>query len=239
MINEKKIRLCLIPGAFCDESLFEETVLFLNKEISSSIYTINSPRSIKEAAISLDAKIGQPSFILGFSLGGWVAQEYAYRYPHKTKGLILVSTTKDTVSAGTKKAMALACNKLETIPLSEMISSLTESYFDKSVDNKVTEKFSSMAQSVGASSAINQYQIILKQNEPVGGPDCSNIPTLILRGGCDKRNPPETQEKLKDQFTHAKLASIPNAGHFIPLEQPKVLAEIINAYLINYTDETA
>ena len=66
MINEKKIRLCLFPGVFCDESLFEETVLFLNKEISSSIYTINSPRSIKEAAISLDAKIGQPSFILGF-----------------------------------------------------------------------------------------------------------------------------------------------------------------------------
>ena len=61
-----------------------------------------------------------------------------------------------------------------------MISSLIDGYFDPSVDHKITEKFRTMAQSVGASLAINQYQIILKQNEPFGGLKSSNIPTLIL-----------------------------------------------------------
>ena len=233
---KKKISLCLIPGVFCDQSLFDETVGALNKKINTSFYVIDTPSSIEEAAISLDAEIDEPSYILSFSLGGWVAQEYAHRYPHKTKGLILISTTRDTVSSETKKNMALVCNKLEVIPLTEMTSSLVEGYFDTSVDHTITEKFSTMAKSVGASPAINQYQIMLKQVEPIGGSTCSNIPTLILHGGSDKRNLLETQKKLKNHFTHSTFISIPNMGHFIPLEQPKVLAEMINTYLLNHSE---
>ena len=98
----------------------------------------------------------------------------------KPKALYLSVLPKILCHQKQKKAIALACNALESLPLSEMRSSLIDGYFDPSVDRKITEKYHTMAQSVGASSAVSQYQIILKQNEPFGGLKSSNIPTLIL-----------------------------------------------------------
>ena len=221
-MKSQEISLCLIPGVMCDEALFEET-----------IYRIGSARSIEEAALSLDATIDRPSFILGFSLGGWVAQEYAYRYPHKTKGLVLITTTKDTVLPATKKAMQVACEKLENFPLDEVLNSLISDYFDQSIEKKITEKYRKMAESACVSTAISQYQMIINQNEPVGGSACSHVSTLILHGNSDKRISFEEQKKLNHHFLNSTLMSVPNAGHFLPLERPKLLASMINDYLIN------
>lgn len=58
----------------------------------------------------------------------------------------------------------------------------------------------------------------------------TNIPVLVLKGQCDNQKWGFTNEYL-ELFPNHQLVVIPNAGHFISVEQPAVYLEAIKRFL--------
>jgi pimeloyl-ACP methyl ester carboxylesterase len=56
------------------------------------------------------------------------------------------------------------------------------------------------------------------------------IPALIICGKEDKMTPPAMSEWLRDNIQGARMALIPEAGHFAMLENPEVFNSVITAF---------
>lgn len=56
-------------------------------------------------------------------------------------------------------------------------------------------------------------------------------PTLIIAGELDKSTPVASANYLHEQIPNSQLAVIPNTGHFMFMEQPKLIAEHIQRFL--------
>ena len=59
----------------------------------------------------------------------------------------------------------------------------------------------------------------------------SNIPTLVMKGQCDNQKWGFTNEYL-ELFLNHQFAFIPDAGHFISVEQPESYIKVIKGFLI-------
>ena len=56
-------------------------------------------------------------------------------------------------------------------------------------------------------------------------------PVLIITGEFDKLTPPKYATYLNEHLGHSTLAMIPNAGHYVPLEEPDAVAEALHSWL--------
>jgi 3-oxoadipate enol-lactonase len=56
------------------------------------------------------------------------------------------------------------------------------------------------------------------------------IPTLILQGLDDQLTPPGGSVRMSRALPHSRLLMIPNAGHYLPLEQPLLFASCVAAF---------
>jgi pimeloyl-ACP methyl ester carboxylesterase len=57
-----------------------------------------------------------------------------------------------------------------------------------------------------------------------------HTPTLVLWGEQDGWLTPELGRRLADAIPDARLAYVPNAGHFLPEDQPRAVAEALAAF---------
>ena len=58
-----------------------------------------------------------------------------------------------------------------------------------------------------------------------------SVPTLILFGAHDKVVPPENADLLRKQVRGSRIAIIPDAGHFFPIEVPEAASQLIIDFL--------
>ena len=57
-----------------------------------------------------------------------------------------------------------------------------------------------------------------------------DTPVLILRGACGYCIP-EVASQYDSVFSHSTLIHVEDAGHFVWLEKPDVLAEVVGSFL--------
>ena len=56
-------------------------------------------------------------------------------------------------------------------------------------------------------------------------------PALILVGSADQLTPPKYAQYLADHLEQATLVTVPNAGHYLPVEAPEAVARAIGEWL--------
>jgi pimeloyl-ACP methyl ester carboxylesterase len=60
-----------------------------------------------------------------------------------------------------------------------------------------------------------------------------SVPALILCGEVDRLTPPRYAEYLTEQIPGAQMRLIPQAGHMVMLERPKLVAQYLRDFLRN------
>lgn len=58
-----------------------------------------------------------------------------------------------------------------------------------------------------------------------------SVPTLIVCGAEDKMVPPNHSEFLRDNIVSAQMVLVPKAGHMVMLEQPDLMANVLDNFL--------
>ncbi len=182
--------------------------------------------------------------VLGWSMGGFIAQALAAKCPEHVDKLILLSTDSggpDTVLASTS-VWSLLVDTSGTPH--EQARRLLFLLFPGDVAESFYRQFGDI---VAAARAQLSPDLLRRQAAAMdawhreGAASQSreiHIPVLIATGAEDIVIPPSNGLKLVNSIPGAWLAQFPRAGHAFMAQYPRALAELINCFLEMSTDES-
>lgn len=234
-ISSQKQKLLLIPGVLCNHELWQDLPGQLSAHFTVHYVDILQGENLHQMTAQVVNVLTEPQWLIGFSLGGWVAMEVAHLKPQMVQGLILISTSGGEITPKTREAMQQAITWLQQSDMKEFIQKSLPMYLSPE-NNKnplITSKINHMMTTVGAKHVQQQYQAMLNLKQSFNYLPSLHCPTLIIRGQHEQRNPLEVHESLRNQIPNAQLKIIPNTAHFVPLEQPHALAKTIRLFVEN------
>lgn len=210
-------------------------IIFDNRgigETTAGNQTFSMEKFVNDTSRFIDAlEIEKPIDVLGYSYGGFIAQELTLSHPEKVNHLILVATScggeeaippqitpeeLQQMQSGTANATLF----LHTLFPSEWIIENVE-YINKSfVIPRASQE------------SLDKY---IDAGDQWGGV-CNSISNidksvLVLVGARDITAPPLNSLRLVEQIPGAWLVQIQDAGHGLFIQYPEKVSQIIDAFL--------
>ena len=200
-------------------------------------------------ADALREKLGFEKWaVLGHSFGGYVALEYALRYPNRLSHLVLVDTGGDSRWAQEKAPEVLAQRGYspEIVQLArrflngqiepgEMLPDLMK--LGKAYTYHVGWRQIPHMIATGLQTKLRPEALIYAANHFLKGWSVMDrlgeiqAPTLVIAGHDDFQFPPEHQQELAAGIPNSRLVIIDRAGHNVQDEQPVEVQRVIRDFL--------
>jgi len=179
--------------------------------------------------------------IVGNSLGGSIATQYAIYQPAKVRGLVLVDAAglppakKTTGAIGFKLAQMPVINRLLTIitPRELVKKSLQDAYGDtgKVTDSLTTQYFDMLTREGNRQALVDR----MRQGWQEKNSDfLSNVqsPTLIVWGSKDRLIPVENAELFQQKIKNSQVHIWENLGHVPMEEDPAAFSDILRKWVM-------
>ena len=198
------------------------------------------------------------AIIIGHSMGGKVAMQFAIQHPEEVHKLIVVDIAPkyypvhnmDVLNALNAVDFGLVKNRKEVENiLSEHLSDFGIKQFllkniywkeNKELDWRFNLKvITKLIENVGEAIAVeNRMENGRRMEEPQQLPataslstTASNMPTLFIRGEKSNYIIDEDLNMIKDIFPNSKLATIADAQHWVHAEKPKEFFECVMKFI--------
>jgi len=191
-----------------------------------------------DVAEILDARKIDAANVLGISFGGFVAQEFALRYPKRLNKLVLSST-----SFGGPNHVAPSMEVLGSFASTEGLNSadrirkyLTLAFAPEFVETKpdVVDRFCSLREENLVPEEVYRQQLqSAMEFDTEGRVSQISAETLVLSGDQDSVVPVENSLNLADKLPNARLEIMPDAGHMAFVERSGEFNRIVKAFLIS------
>jgi proline iminopeptidase len=207
-----------------------------------------SLESVTHAQLAADAEglrqhlgLGKVA-VLGHSYGGFIALEYALRYPESVSRLILVDTApvfnygedimRNAVNKGATPAMleALAASSVEDEAMKSTLKLIWPLYFYRhqpAYDALVDEMIVCAALEGQQEQMLSTYNTLPSLHE-IG------CPTLVLVGRDDFITPPSQAQLLHAHIPHSRLVVFEHSGHFPWIEEPALFIQTVKEWLAQH-----
>lgn len=192
-----------------------------------------------DTAELLDALEIKKAHILGVSMGGYVAQEFALRYPEYVDKLILCSTTfggpnsipipEETLAMMFKGGGSYKSEddikKVISVALDEKTLPKHDDVLLKIMHEKMTHPQPRFAynRQLMASAGFNTEERLCK----------IKAETLILAGKGDRVVPWENSQLIQNNIAHSRCEVLEGAGHVFFMEQPELTNRLIVDFLLH------
>ena len=220
-----------------------------NSTVGSKPYIY--PQLANDTAGLLDALKIPKADVMGYSLGGHIAQAFTISYPEKVNRLILVATTcggKDSIPKPPefKKLQAEIVNKsLNNIPITQELKSLDAASLGsgwvklhpESVDIPAnTTSLQQLKPGLTPEITNNQKNLGIWENTNWSGACDEEAklakPTLVITGTDDNDYMPHGNALiLASKIPGAWLIQIKDAGHAVMNQYPEEIGKIVNTFL--------
>jgi pimeloyl-ACP methyl ester carboxylesterase len=193
-----------------------------------------------DAAGLLDVIGIESAAILGVSMGGMIAQEFALRHPGKTDSLILCCT-----SPGSHRMVAPSQEVLETLADVDGLTpeeinrknrplSFTQEFMDENRDWLEEKMQREIAHSAPAFSFKRQMGAAMQHNAYSRLPDIKS-PTMVMTGDVDILIPPENSYLLASQIPDSILKRYDGVGHAFMTEERDAVVKDILEFISNHS----
>lgn len=201
---------------------------------AEELFTI--PLMASDAKAVLDAAEVESAHILGMSMGGMIAQEFALNYPETTRSLILAVTAcggREAVHAKPEVLFALQGRAFSTPD--EAFWAMAPFIYDANTPRELLEEDLSSREGkiTEPANIMRQMQAIITWQGSFDRLKQIDAPTLVLHGINDQLVPYANAKILADAIPDAKLARLENASHIFTTDQTEKSAEAILEFLEN------
>ncbi len=175
---------------------------------------------LKEMCDKLELK---PLALVGYSMGGFIAQICARCFPGFARGLILLST-----DGGGKRAIRQTFEGME-------IQDVLELFFPSGARARVSKKFYQAADLEGRVSPdmLLQQQVLAQDWYRAESRDKMSTPALIFVGAKDCIIPAENAKILNEIFQSSDVVVYDDAGHGLLYQYPRDISDRITSFLGN------
>jgi 3-oxoadipate enol-lactonase len=183
---------------------------------------------------TLDAKGIEKADILGHSIGGMVAQEFAITFPERVRKLVLYATTPAFGGKDPSFARQFLADRLAPLEAGVSMEELARQSMTAMLGPTASpaareEVIAAMASTPPA--AYRATVTCLTTFDRRAELARITAPTLLLAGERDPLAPPRTMQRMVEAMPDAKLVVLPNAGHLAHLEYPAEFAAAVRAFL--------
>lgn len=214
--------ILLIPGFMLDGDLWTEirpSLSALGRVIEADTTLDDSLVAMADRAI---ASLDEPALVLGFSMGGYVARQIAYRAPEKVRGLVLAATSSVGMDPGATVTEAMVAN-FHQLGRASILRSLHPDHRSDALIARVQ----AMSRRLGG--AVFRRQSGLMRADDTARLGEIGCPTLVVAAGQDELRSIEESRALHRGISGSAFTVIDRSGHLIPLEQPQALVEAVHA----------
>ena len=186
-----------------------------------------------DAAAVLDAAGVESAHILGLSMGGMIAQEFALQYPQRVRSLILGCTASGGPTAvraepeATQMLMArgkMTAEEAAQAAIPFIYHPLTpQAWIDEDLNVRRPwfphpDAYTAQLQGILAWEAYSRLSQI-------------GAPTLVIHGESDRLVHPGNGKLIAEKIPGAKLVLLPRASHIFTTDQPQAAHEAIMEFL--------
>jgi pimeloyl-ACP methyl ester carboxylesterase len=175
----------------------------------------------ERALAALDAAApGSRAIVAGLSMGGYIALEFARRYPERVAALVLADTRATGDTADGRAARDAMIQEVRdrgvvagTRPTRDKLlapGALTD--VNKTVDEIIADQ--------DADTVIACIEAMRDRRDNTATLESLDVPVLVARGAHDAMIPADVAEAMVRAARRGRLATIERAGHVPPLEAP-------------------
>ena len=230
-----ELEVLMLPGFGCDaDSMLElEDALKGNQCIKHVKHILlTAENSLDEMVRTIENKYQYSELLLvGFSMGGWVAQAVASQLRSNVKGMILISSWTEAPSQYLQTIKSLH----EKIKSGETLDSfrplVVEGFIDIQTKDAMADRWVSMANRIGPEMFLRQTKAILEN--PNVGQCIPNIecPTLAIAGATDTLLTPDEQFKSLLDPAIFQTVILESCGHNLIWERPLMVSSFVEQWL--------
>jgi 3-oxoadipate enol-lactonase len=172
--------------------------------------------------------------IVGLSMGGRIAMDFAARYPQRLKSLVLCDTHKGFGGFSEEKKAAFIAARKEPLvngkepkdiagPVARTLigPKASQEAFDALVDSMTRLHKESYIKSIEAT-------VRMDVRSDLG---TIKVPTLVVVGGADRLTTVEMAQEMAAEIPGAELAVIADAGHLVNIEEPEQFNRLVIGFL--------
>ena len=213
------------------------TIVFDNRGVGRSDahlgpYTIATMAG--DAAAVMDAARVERAHVLGFSMGGFIAQEFALLYPHRVRRFVLASTAcggKEVVWAGPEVLTALAAKGVKTREEGFWMTA-PFNYHPSTPRGMIEEDLAVTLRSpLTRESYQAQLQAIMSWTGSHDRLQSLDKPALVLHGDSDQLIPTENGRILARAIPNAEIVLLKDTGHRFMTDKTEEASRAILSFL--------
>ncbi|WGH74661.1 alpha/beta hydrolase [Tenacibaculum tangerinum] len=222
-------KVYVLSGTMCTVDLWQFVFPKLNTIFPIHI-DIAPAASFEEINQIILNHIEEPAILLGFSLGGFSAMNFAIHYPEKVKKLVVIAANTDGLSDSEIKLRKSTIDFLEKHSYKGISQARIQQFLHPDAYNNseivaVIKKMDAdlgkqvlLRQLKATSSRLNISQKILELT----------IPIFFIAAENDVLVNPKKLKDFANKTKKGKFTMIKNCGHMIPLEKHKELTSLLN-----------
>jgi len=172
--------------------------------------------------------------LVGQSLGGMIAQEFAAAHPDRLLSLVLVATSPAFGRSDKDWQQKFVEDRVGALERGATMPQLARDNVRRIVGPEADPAGVEIATACTANLPVESYKqairMIVGFDRRDALPDIK-VPTLALAGALDTVAPAAMMEKMAGRIAGARFVVVPGAGHLINLEQPEAFNKALGAFL--------
>jgi len=188
-------------------------------------------RALKSLIDRLDLK---KPHIVGHSIGGMVAQEFAATYPDDVSTLTLSATSPAFGRPDGDFQKQFVASRLAPLNAGQTMADVAASVVPELVGPKAGEAAKAEAWECMSQVPPETYRSMMEclvtfdRRDALGS---ITVPTLLLAGETDTQAPAPMMEKMASKVTGARYVCLPGTGHLANIEQPSAFNAALTTFL--------
>jgi pimeloyl-ACP methyl ester carboxylesterase len=242
-----KHKVYLLPGTMCNQRLWHKLFTCAKAEFASKHSSeeqaqfefvhipIPANKNFEQLANWLNEYFQEEKvYLLGFSLGGYLASYFAVNYPDRVKRLFIVGNSPCTLTpqeVSQRQALLnfVTDNKYNGLSHKRALQLLDSNNDDQKDVNTIKQ----MDADLGVDELISQMTYTSERDDLLQAMSVLNIPMTFYYSEEDPLINPTWLKKLAVNNIHCTLIPTKGNGHLLPLEKPQQLASLINDWFIS------
>jgi 3-oxoadipate enol-lactonase len=201
-------------------------IVFDNRGVGESDVTpgpYTTKQLAADAAAILDAADVETAHVLGASLGGMIAQEFALSHPRRVRSLVLCCTTAGGPNSVPAEPWVLeVLQQRASMPVEEGIrASIPFTYDPGTPAERIEEDLAIRRRTYPTEEGYRAQLAAALAHDASGWLERIRVPTLVVHGETDQLVPTVNGRRLAELIPAARLAVLPNAGHIFFTDQPE------------------
>lgn len=250
--NEKET-VVLIHGLSESRAAWSRQVAFLQPAMNVLAYDVrgfgNSPTGAADGTVGqmaddlaqlLSAFANGPAWLVGFSMGGVIAQRFALDFPDMAKGLVLIASSCAVGRGGQEffrqRIEAVETGGLESLAVTNDADA--RGCFWRNDEALIREyrklRIGAVKDPLGYLNAC-QAMLGIAANPLTEQIAAIRQPTLVISGQHDPYCPPKASAMISNAISGAELVVIDDAGHCLQFEASDRLNKTIAAFVSTQT----